>query len=97
MLYVAVLKKIKFLCGLKSMWHEASRPIWSTMWISSVDPGWRHDLIWSGMWIGTDDNVCCHDKLGSAMRIVNDVTRRFHEKFEVLCELKQMIGDYVLN
>jgi hypothetical protein len=94
MLNVAVLKKLNVLCGLESMWHEASRPIWSNMWISSDGRGLRHDLIWGDRWIGTDDKICCHDQTGSAMRMVKDVTRRFHEQFEVLCELEPMIeGD----
>jgi hypothetical protein len=48
------------------------------------------------MWIGTDDNGCCHDKIYSAMWIGKDVTIRYHDQFEVLCELEQMIEDDVL-
>jgi hypothetical protein len=43
------------------------------------------------MWIGTDDIRCCHDQIYSAISIGNYVTVIFHEQFEVLCGLEQMI------
>jgi hypothetical protein len=45
------------------------------------------------MCIGTDDKEYWHDKLESALWIWNDVTRRFHDNFEVICGLEQMIED----
>jgi hypothetical protein len=49
------------------------------------------------MWIGTGDNGCCRDQLESSMWIGKDVTLRFHYKFEVICELEQMIYDNVMS
>jgi hypothetical protein len=49
------------------------------------------------MRIGTDDNGCCHDKIYSAMWIGKDVTVRYHDQFEVQCELEQMIEDDVMT
>jgi hypothetical protein len=43
------------------------------------------------MWIGTDDKGCCNDKIGSAMWIGKHVTGSFHDIFEVICGLEQMI------
>jgi hypothetical protein len=59
------------------MWHEASRRIWSNMWISSDGRGWSHEIIWGDKWIGTYDKICCHDQLGSGLRVV----KMLHEDF----------------
>jgi hypothetical protein len=45
------------------------------------------------MCIRTDDKGCWHDKFESALWIGEDVTGRFHDKFEVLFGLEQMIED----
>jgi hypothetical protein len=49
------------------------------------------------MWIGTDDIRCCHDQLYIAISIGKDVTGSFHDKFEVICGLEQMIKDDVMT
>jgi hypothetical protein len=49
------------------------------------------------MWIWTDDIGCCHDEIERAKCIGNDVTGSFHDQFDVLCELEQMIEYDVMN
>jgi hypothetical protein len=77
------------------VWKECeskfSRQIWANISIAKDLKGCCHDLIWGAMWIGTDVKECCHDIIWSAMWIRNDVTGIFHEQFEVLCVLEQMI------
>jgi hypothetical protein len=48
------------------------------------------------MWIGTDDKGCPHDPIESAIWIGNNVTRRFHNQYEVLYGFEQMIEDDVM-
>jgi hypothetical protein len=45
------------------------------------------------MCIGTDDKGCWHDKMESDLWIGKDVTGSFHDKFQILCGLEQMIED----
>jgi hypothetical protein len=47
--------------------------------------------------IGTDDKLYCHDQNESAMWIGMDVTGSFHNQFEELCGLEQMIKDYIIT
>jgi hypothetical protein len=49
------------------------------------------------MWIGTDDNGYCHDQIESAMWIGMYVRGSFHNQFEVLCGLAQIINDNVIT
>jgi hypothetical protein len=39
-----------------------SRPNWRSMWNSTGDRGWCHDLILGDIWIGTDYIGWCHDQ-----------------------------------
>jgi hypothetical protein len=55
------------------------------------------DVIWDALWIGTNVKVCFIDISRSAMRIGNDMTRRFHDQFEVIFGLEQMIEDDVMT
>jgi hypothetical protein len=43
------------------------------------------------MWIGTDDIECSLDQIHIGMCIGMNVTGSFHDKFEVLCGLDQII------
>jgi hypothetical protein len=42
-------------------------------------------------------NQCCHDLIWSAMWIWKDVIGSFHEKFDVIWKLEQMIDDDVIR
>jgi hypothetical protein len=70
-----------------------SRPIWSSIWIRSDDWGWCHDLICGDIWIGTEDIGWSHDQIRSAICTGKDVTGSNHDKFEVQCDLEEMIED----
>jgi hypothetical protein len=61
------------------------------MRIRTDDIGLRLDMNWIDIWIGTDDIWCCLDQLYNAIPIGKDVTGSFHDQFEVLCGLEQMI------
>jgi hypothetical protein len=47
--------------------------------------------------IGTDVEKCCHELIWSAIWTGKDMILRFHEKYEVICALEQMIEDYVMT
>jgi hypothetical protein len=81
----------------KGSYTKHSRPIWSIMWIRSGDRGWCHDLIWGHIWILTDDTGCCLDQIYIAPCIGKDVTGSFHDQFEVICGLEQMLLDEALT
>jgi hypothetical protein len=49
------------------------------------------------MWIGTDDKGCSHYQCESAISFGSDVTGSFHDKFEVVCGLEEMIEDDVVT
>jgi hypothetical protein len=49
------------------------------------------------MWTGTDDKLSCPDQFESAMWIGKDVKGIFHDKYEVLFELEQMVKDDVMT
>jgi hypothetical protein len=44
-----------------------------------------------------DVKECCHGLILSAMRIGKYVTESFHDQFEILCGLEQMIYDAMAN
>jgi hypothetical protein len=85
------------ICGLKGCYRKLSRPIWCDMRIWTEDRGLCLDLIWGYMWIGTDDIKCWIYQLYIAISIGKNVTGSFHEQFEVLCGLEQMIKDDVMT
>jgi hypothetical protein len=76
---------------------KLSRPIWDTMWNGTDIAGFGHDLIWGALWIGTDVKECGHDLIWIAILIGYYVTGSFHDQYEVLCELEQMIEDDVMT
>jgi hypothetical protein len=49
------------------------------------------------MLIGRDDIGYCHDKVYSVMWIGKNVTGSFHDEFEVLFGLEELIQDDVLT
>jgi hypothetical protein len=49
------------------------------------------------MCIGTDDIECCQEQFFCATRIGRHVTGSFHDQFEVICELKQMVEIEVMT
>jgi hypothetical protein len=61
------------------------------MWIGTDMAGFSHDLIRGALWIGKDVKECCHDLICSAMWIGKGVTGSFHDQFEVICGLEQML------
>jgi hypothetical protein len=67
---------------------KVSRPIWGSMSIGTDDKEWCHDLIWGAMLIGTDDKRHSHDLIWSATLIRKDVTERFDDQLERICDLK---------
>jgi hypothetical protein len=77
--------------------RKLSRQTWSKIWNGTDDREWCHDLNWGALWIGSDEIEWCHDKICSAMWTGNDVTGSFHDQFEVICGLEQMIDDDVMT
>jgi hypothetical protein len=67
------------------------------MWNRRDIIGWCHDLIWGDIWIGTDDKWCCPDQIKCAMSIRIYVKGSSHDKFYVIWELEQMVGDDVMT
>jgi hypothetical protein len=65
------------LCWMERCDRKLSRPIWSSMWISSDDRGWCHDLNWGELWNGTDVKECSHDLIRTDMFI----GKMWHEAF----------------
>jgi hypothetical protein len=49
------------------------------------------------MWIATDDIGCCHYQIYSDMWIGKYVTGKFHEQYDVLCELEQIVKNDVMT
>jgi hypothetical protein len=76
------------------MWHEASRPIRSTMWIRSDDRGWCNDLICGAFWIGANSEIMLswHN-----MKCYMDWKECGRNQFEVISEIVQMIDDDVMT
>jgi hypothetical protein len=60
--------------------------ICGAMLIGTDDKGWCRDLIWGAMLIGTDDKGCSHDLIWSAAFTQNDVTERFDDHLEWICD-----------
>jgi hypothetical protein len=60
--------------------------IWGYMWNGTDDKGWCPDLIWCSMLIGTDDKRCSHDLIWSATLIRKDVSERFDDQLEWICD-----------
>jgi hypothetical protein len=88
--------KIKWFVDWKWCYRKPSRPIWSTMWISSDDRRWCHDLIWGDMWIGTYDIRCCHEKYECYADWIGRY-RKHSRPIWSKCELEQMILDDVMT
>jgi hypothetical protein len=65
------------------------------MWIRINNRVWCHDLIWGPLWIATDVKDCSYDIFWSDMKIGNYVTESYHDQFEIICGLEQMIEDDV--
>jgi hypothetical protein len=74
-----------------------SRKIWYNICIVTDLKGCCLHQIWGHMCIGRDVQECCHDLIWSAMWIVNDVTGRFHDQFEALCGLDQLLENDVMT
>jgi hypothetical protein len=78
---------------VEECWHDLN---WSVMWIRTGDRGWRHELFWTEILIGTDVKDAVLTKLQCYVDfIVCD--RKFHDQFEVIFGLEQMIQNDVLT
>jgi hypothetical protein len=71
--------------------RKLSRQIWCNMRIGTDDRFWCHDLIWADILKGTDEIGCCLKQITIAICIRKDVKAIFHDKFEVLCGLEEII------
>jgi hypothetical protein len=76
---------------------KLSLQIWCNMRIRTDDRGWCHHLIWCDILKGTDDIWCCLDQIYIAIWIRSDLTGNFHDQYEVLCGLEEMIDDEVMT
>jgi hypothetical protein len=74
-----------------------SRQIWCNMRIRTDDRGWCHDLIWADILKGTDEIWCGFNQITIAISIRKDVKAIFHDQFEVLCGLEEIIEDDILT
>jgi hypothetical protein len=83
----------KVLCGWENMLQEAFPTIWFTMWIKSDDRGWCHDLNLGAIWIGADSEIMLSWPNLMCVWIGKKITGSFHDQFEVICELDQVIDD----
>jgi hypothetical protein len=48
---------LKWYVDSKEYYRKISRPTLSSIWISSDDRVWCHDLIWGALWIGRDSEI----------------------------------------